>query len=190
MKRILFLLACATVMMLPCQAQRLIPKQQGIEIVGGLPIIQGEKLFQNGNFDIGMSFIRHLKSENYAFLSAEYEQQYIPYRRYDILMKDAILQVGYMHPVLSDMGKNIFAYLGVSALSGYEDIGQGSDLLPDGAKLLDRSRFVYGGAVHLSVEIFLSDHVLFLIKNQGRMLLGSDLNIFRPAISAGFRINL
>lgn len=63
-------------------------------------------------------------------------------------------------------------------------------LLPDGATLLDRSRFIYGGAVHSSVEVFLSDNVLFILKAQGRLLFGSDVHRFRPALSAGFRFNL
>ena len=45
-------------------------------------------------------------------------------------------------------------YGGISALGGYEQLNKDKKLLPDGATLLDRSRFVYGGAVHGSVEVF------------------------------------
>lgn len=101
-----------------------------------------------------------------------------------------LLQVGYMQPILSDRGKNIFTYLGISALGGYEELGEEKSLLPDGATLLDRSRFVYGGAVHSSVECFLSDRLLLVLKAQGRLLLGSDGHRFRPALSAGLKFNL
>ena len=94
-----------------------------------------------------------------------------------------------MHPVLSDRGKNVFLYGGISALGGYEQLNEGKKLLPDGATLLDRSRFVYGCAVHGSVEVFLTDRVLFLVKAQGRFLFGSDVHCFRPAVSAGLRFN-
>ena len=77
-----------------------------------------------------------------------------------------------------------------AALGGYERLNEGKKLLPDGATLLDRSRFVYGGAVHGSVEVFLTDRVLFLVKAQGRFLFGSDVHRFRPAVSAGLRFNL
>ena len=50
-------------------------------------------------------------------------------------------------------------------------------LLPDGVTLLDHSRFVYGGAVHGSVEVFLTDGVLFLVKAQGRFLFGTDVHV-------------
>ena len=192
MKKKLILSACVAVAMafsLPSQAQRLIPKQRGIEVVGSVPLIKGEKLFTGDNFGVGISLPRYLKKENYTFVMAEYEQQNMPYRSYNVNLKDALLQVGYMHQILSDNGKNVFLYGGISALGGYEEINEDQKLLPDGATLLDRSHFVYGGAVHGSVEVFLTDRILFLVKAQGRFLFGTDVHRFRPAVSAGLRFN-
>ena len=192
MKKKIILSVCAAVAMafsLPSQAQRLISKQRGVEVVGSVPLIKGEKLFTGDNFGVGISLTRYLKRENYTFVGVEYEQQNMPYRSYNIKLKDALLQVGYMHPVLSDRGKNVLLYGGISALSGYEQLNKDKRLLPDGATLLDRSHFVYGGAVHGSVEVFLTDRVLFLIKAQGRFLFGTDVHRFRPAVSAGLRFN-
>ena len=191
-KKNIILTVCVAVAMtfsLPSQAQRLIPKQRGIEVVGSVPLIKGEKLFTGDNFGVGISLPRYLKKENYTFVMAEYEQQNMPYRSYNVNLKDALLQVGYMHQILSDNGKNVFLYGGISALGGYEEINEDQKLLPDGATLLDRSRFVYGGSVHGSVEVFLTDRVLFLVKAQGRFLFGTDVHRFRPAVSAGLRFN-
>ena len=191
-KNNIILTACVAVAMtfsLPSQAQRLIPKQRGIEVLGSVPLIKGEKPFTGDNFGVGISLTRYLKKENYTFASLGYEQQNLPYRSYNIPMKDILLQVGYMHPVLSDRGKNVFLYSGISALGGYEQLNEGKKLLPDGATLLDHSRFVCGGAVHGSVEVFLTDRVLFLVKAQGRFLFGSDVHRFRPAVSTGLRFN-
>lgn len=192
MKKKLILSACVAVAMafaVPSHAQRLIPKQHGIEVVGSVPLVKGEKLFAKDNVGVSISLIRYLKRENYAFVGIEYEQQNIPYREYEVKLKDALLQVGYMHPILSDNGKNVFLYGGISALGGYEELNEDKKLLPDGATLLDRSRFVYGGAVHGSMEVFLTDWLLFLVKAQGRLLFGSDVHRFRPVLSAGFRFN-
>lgn len=192
-KKNIILTVCVAVAMtfsLPSQAQRLIPKQRGIEVVGSVPLIKGEKLFTGDNFGVGISLPRYLKKENYTFVMAEYEQQNMPYRSYNVNLKDALLQVGYMHPILSDKGKNVLLYGGISALGGYEQLNEDKKLLPDGATLLDRSRFVYGGAVHGSVEVFLTNRILFLVKVQGRFLFGTDVHRFRPALSAGFRFNL
>ena len=192
MKKKLILSACMAVAMtfsLPSHAQRLIPNQKGIEVVGSVPLIKGEKLFAKDNFGVGVSLTRYLKRENYSFVGVEYEQQNMPYRDYGVKLKDVLLHLGYMHPILSDNGKNVFLYVGISALGGYEQLNEDKKLLPDGATLLDRSRFVYGGAVHGSVEVFLTDRVLFLVKAQGRFLFGTDVHRFRPAVSAGLRFN-
>ena len=191
-KNNIILTVCVAVAMtfsLSSQAQRLIPKQRGIEVVGSVPLIKGEKFLAADNFGIGTSLTRYLSRENYTFVMAEYEQQNMPYRSYDVKLKDALLHLGYMHPIVSDNGKNVFLYGGISALGGYEELNEDKKLLPDGATLLDRSRFVYGGAVHGSVEVFLTDRVLFLVKAQGRFLFGTDVYCFRPAVSAGLRFN-
>ena len=182
-------IAVAMTFCLPSQAQRLIPKQRGIEVVGSVPLIKGEKFLAADNFGIGTSLTRYLSRENYTFVGVEYEQQNMPYRSYKVKLKDALLQVGYMHPIFSDNGKNVLLYSGISALGGYEELNEDKKLLPDGATLLDRSRFVYGGAVHGSVEVFLTDRVLFLVKMQGHLLFGTDVHRFRPAVSAGLRFN-
>ena len=192
MKKKIILSVCIAVEMafsLPSQAQRLIPKQRGVEVVGSVPLIKGEKLFGGDNFGVGISLTHYLKRENYTFVGVEYEQQNMSYRDYNVKLKDALLHLGYIHPVLSDRGKNVFLYGGISALGGYEQLNEDKKLLPDGATLLDRSRFVYGGAVHSSVEMFLTDRVLFLVKVQGRFLFGTDVHRFRPAVSAGLRFN-
>ena len=192
-KNNIILTVCVVVAMtfsLSSQAQRLIPKQRGIEFVGSVPLIKDEKFLAADNFGMGASLTRYLGRENYTFVMAEYEQQNMPYRSYNVKLKDALLQVGYMYPVLSDNGKNVFLYAGISALGGSEELNEDKKLLPDGATLLDRSRFVYGGAVHGSAEVFLTDRLLFLVKAQGRLLFGSDVHRFRPALSAGLRFNI
>ena len=190
MKKLCLLLACAVCGCFSVKAQRLIPRQQGIELIASVPLIKGEKVFSKEQWGLGVSLTKYLKRANYAFLLAEYEEQRLAYRDYDVPMRDVLLQLGYMHPLLSDRGKNIFAYLGVSALGGYEELNEEKSLLPDGATLLDRSRLVYGGAVHSSVECFLSDRLLLVLKAQGRLLLGSDLHRFRPVLALGLRFNL
>ena len=103
------------------------------------------------SLDRGWSWVlltKYLKRANYAFFLAEYEEQRLAYRDYEVPMRDMLLLVGYMQPLLSNRGRNIFAYLGLSAFGGYEELNEEKSLLPDGATLVDRSHLVYGGAVH------------------------------------------
>ena len=190
MKKLCLLLTCALCGFFSVNAQRLIPRQRGIELIASVPLIKGEKIFSKEHWGAGVSLTKYLKRANYAFLLGEYEEQRLAYRDYDVPIRDMLLQLGYMQPLLSDRGKNIFTYLGVSALGGYEELNEEKSLLPDGATLLDRSRLVYGGAVHSSVECFLSDRLLLVLKAQGRLLLGSDLHRFRPTLALGLRLNL
>lgn len=190
MKRAMIWLALTLAVVLPSQAQRLIPNQKGLELFGGVPIGRGEKLFRAENCTAGVSLVRYFKTANYAFLTLECEGQTYDYRSSDVPVLDGLLQVGYMHPILSDGGKNIFLYLGVAGLGGYEEVNNGKEDLPDGALLLNRSCWVYGGALHASVELFLTDSLLIVMKGQGRMIFGSDLNVFRPNVTVGLRVNL
>gem|GEM_PF-5220678 len=43
---------------------------------------------------------------------------------------------------------------------------------------------------HSSLEYSLSDRLFLVLKAQGRLLLGSDLHRFRPALALGLRLNL
>ena len=85
------------------------------------PLSSNEKFLAADNFGIGVLLSRYLGRENYTFVMAEYEQQNMPYRSYNVKLKDALLQVGYMHPVLSDRSKNVFLYGGISALGGNDN---------------------------------------------------------------------
>ena len=82
------------------------------------PLSSNEKFLAADNFGLGVLLSRYLGREDYTFVMAEYEQQNMPYRSYNVKLKDALLQVVYMHPILSDKGKNIFLYGGISALGG------------------------------------------------------------------------
>ena len=67
----IILTACVAVAMtfsLPSQAQRLIPKQRGIEVVGSVPLIKGEKFLSADNFGMGATLTRYLSRENYILL--------------------------------------------------------------------------------------------------------------------------
>ena len=145
MKKFCLLLACALCGFISVNAQRLIPRQQGVEVITSVPLIKGEKVFSKEHWGAGVSLTRYLKRASYAFLLAEYEEQRLAYRDYEVPMHDVLLQVGYMPPLSSDKGKNIFAYLGGSSLGGYEELNEEKSLLPDGVTLLDRSRLVYEG---------------------------------------------
>lgn len=169
------------------QAQRLVPSQKGLEVSASVPIVKGKSLFKQNDFRLTLSLSHYLKRGKYTFVSAGYEQQALSYRSYQVPLRDYLVQMGYAHPLLSDKGKNVFFYLGTSAVAGYEDINKGEKLLPDGAKLLDDSRWVYGAGLHTSVELFITDRMIVSGKAQLRYLFNSDVHRLRPTLSLGLR---
>lgn len=188
--KLLFSSLCAALVVgLPTavQAQRLVPSQKGLEVSASVPIVKGKSLFKQDDFGLTVSLSHYLKRGKYTFLSAGYEQQDLSYRSYQVPLRDYLVQMGYAHPLLSDKGKNVFFYLGASAVAGYEDINKGEKLLPDGAKLLDGSRWVYGAGLHTSVELFLTDRIIVGGKAQLRYLFNSDVHRLRPTLSLGLR---
>ena len=191
--QLLFSSLCAALVVgLPTavQAQRLVPGQKGLEVSASVPIVKGKSLFKPDDFGLTLSLSHYLKRGKYTFVSAGYEQQALSYRSYQVPLRDYLLQMGYAHPLLSDKGKNVFFYLGASAVAGYEDINKGEKLLPDGANLLDGSRWVYGAGLHTSVELFLTDRIIVGGKAQLRYLFNSDVLRLRPTLSLGLRYQL
>ena len=188
--KLLFSSLCAALVVgLPTavQAQRLVPGQKGLEVSASMPIVKGKSLFKPDDFGMTLSLSHYLKRGKYTFVSAGYEQQALSYRSYQVPLRNYLVQMGYAHPLLSDKGKNVFFYLGVSAVAGYEYINKGEKLLPDGAKLLDGSRWVYGAGLHTSVELFLTDRIIVGGKAQLRYLFNSDVHRLRPTMSLGLR---
>ena len=188
--KLLFSSLCAALVVgLPTavQAQRLVPGQKGLEMSASVPIVKGKSLFKQEDFGMTLSLSHYLKQGKYTFLSAGYEQQALSYRSYQVPMRDYLLQMVYGYPLLSDKGKNVFFYLGASALVGYEQLNRDMVILPDGAKLLDGSRWVYGAGLHTSVELFLTDRIIVGGKAQLRYLFNSDVLRLRPTLSLGLR---
>ena len=94
---------------------------------------------------------------------------------------------GYYLKFLSDRRKTFFLSLGLSALAGYETSNRGDKLLPDGATLLDKDCFIYGGALTLELETYLTDRVVLLVNARERMLFGSDIGKFHTQVGMGLK---
>ena len=63
--------------------------------------------------------------------------------------------------------------MGGSAMLGYESVNGGKRLLYDGATLGQCESFIYGGAITLEAETYLSDRLVLLLRLRERILWGS-----------------
>ena len=94
---------------------------------------------------------------------------------------------GYYLKFLSDRRKTFFLSLGLSALAGYETSNRSEKLLPDGSTLLDKDCFIYGGALTLELEAYLTDRIALLVSARERALFGSDIGKFHTQVSLGLK---
>ena len=98
-----------------------------------------------------------------------------------------LVRGGYYLKFLSDRRKTFFLSLGLSALAGYETSNRSEKLLPDGSTLLDKDCFIYGGALTLELETYLTDRVALLLNARERALFGSDIGKFHTQVSLGLK---
>ena len=88
---------------------------------------------------------------------------------------------------LSDPTKTLFLSVGGSALAGYETVNWGERMMPDGSTLLDGDAFVYGGALTLELETYITDRIVLLAHVRERALWGSSLGVFTTQFGLGLK---
>ena len=59
--------------------------------------------------------------------------------------------------------------------------------MADGATLLDKDCFIYGGVLTLELETYLTDWVVLLVNARERMLFGSDIGKFHTQVGMGLK---
>lgn len=187
MKRILLFIVMMVAIAAASHAQRLIPGQRGLQLSIGVPITEN-KLFENGNFTTQMAMPIYHKRANQWLFGLEYAKKNFEYKDIQIPAETIVFEGGYLLNLFSDAGKNILFNSGITAVVGYETVNRGEKLLSDGATLLTRDRFVYGGAYHLVLDVFATDNFVFFVKGKCNVLWGSDVEMFRPQISTGIRL--
>ncbi|MCL8537658.1 conjugal transfer protein TraO [Chryseobacterium gallinarum] len=181
------LMICVTVTTV--NAQRLLPGQKGIEISwGGLSTrIPSQDYFLN----IGLS--SNGKYGNYWLWSFEYTHRNSPYdtqhETIQLPVETYSVQGGRSFYLLGDFRKTITLNFGVMAIAGYESINRGAGILPDGARIEDKNGFIYGAGSRLSLEMYLSNRFVFLLKGGINILWGTSIQQIRPGAGIGLRFN-
>ena len=195
MKKSIILLVCLVAIATGAHAQRLIPGQRGLQFSYTIPIstqndnyLQTAKALPSGGFGWAIAMTINHKRANYWLFGLEYAKKNFTYRESKIPSETVAFEGGYLLNLFSDAGKNILMNTGITAVAGYETVNRGEKLLPDGATLLTKDKFVYGAAYHLTLDVFATDNLMFFVKEKCKVLWGSDLERFRPQISTGIKL--
>lgn len=169
-------------------AQRCLPGMQGIQVTGGMVdgFYSSDKKNELGYY-FGLSMATYTKNANKWVFGAEFLNKYYPYKEDRIPVSQFTGEGGYYFKFLSDHNKVVLFSLGTSALVGYETSNWGEKTLFDGSTLRDEDCFIYGGAITLEMETYLSDRVVFLLTARERILWGTSISRFHFQFGAGLK---
>ncbi|MCD8318772.1 MAG: conjugal transfer protein TraO [Paraprevotella sp.] len=161
------------------EAQRCLPKMQGIEVKAGMAGSDG--------YVLGAALSSYAKGGNKWVYGVEYLQTNHPYRSVNVPVAQFTAEGGYCYNFLSDAKKTVFFYAGASALAGYETVNRGEKTLYDGARLCNGDAFVYGCAATLDMEVYLADFIALTATLRERFLWGGSTGVCRTEYGIGLK---
>lgn len=190
MKRAIIILTVAFIFGLTnmAHAQRALPGMRGLEIRAGM--VDGFYTSSTRNdtgFYFGAAMSSYTKNANKWVFGAEYLSRFYSYQTGRIPMAQFTAEGGYYYKFLTDPSKIFYFYLGGSAMAGYETVNWGDKLLHDGSTLRNKDRFLYGGAITLEIETYLTDRIILLLSGRERILWGTSTGHFHAQFGIGLK---
>lgn len=161
-------------------AQRCLPGMSAVEVRADMVngFFAGNSRNCGYNFGLFYSVIKGDNANTWSF-GGEYLQTYKPYgEKGRIPIAQFTGEVGYNLHIVSDYSQTFHLYGGVSAFAGYETVNWGKHVLKDGATIGADDTFIYGGAVTLSADFYLSYHVVLGAHIKERFVFGNDTGHF------------
>ena len=162
-------------------AQRYLPGEQGIELkIGTVNGISPQRAFYGG-----IAISTYTKNDSRWVFGAEFLQKQLDYEQTKIPVAQFMGEGGYYYSFLSDPSKTFLLSIGASGLAGYETSNWGNKTLFDGATLTNQDGFVYGGALTLELETFITDQIILLVNARERVLWGSSIGKYSTQLGVG-----
>jgi len=188
MKKIFFISMILSLLSSGVYAQRYLPGQHGLQFtagtVNGINLDTKRKDFA---FHTGMAFSCYTRKGNRWLIGGEYLEKRYSYKDISLPQAQFTAEGGYYLKFLSDGSKTLFLSMGASALAGYETVNWNEKLLPDGAKIMNDDGFLYGGALTLELEIYLTDRIVLLANVRERAVAGSSVGLFNTQFGLGIK---
>lgn len=169
-------------------AQRYFPGQQGLQLTAGLADGFSFSRCEGSAFHVALALSAYNKYRNRWVFGGEYLEKQFAYRETLLPVQQVTGEGGFYFPFLSDTRKNVFFSAGGSALAGYEILNRSHSLLYDGATLTGKDGFIYGGAVALEIEAFLTDRIIFLLNAREKAVFNSAINRFHFQVGCGIKL--
>jgi len=165
-------------------AQRYLPGQEGIQVtLGTVNGINLKKAFYGG-----ASVSTYTQNDSRWVIGTEFLLKQLDYTQVQIPVAQFTAEGGYYYSFLSDPSKTLLLSIGASGLAGYETSNWGNKILFDGATLLNRNAFLYGGALTLELETFITDRMILLVNAREHAVWGSSIGKFSTQFGSGLKI--
>jgi len=104
----------------------------------------------------------------------------VPYNTFNVI-------IGYITNIYTSRRKNTKINVGSGGLIGYEEVNHGNNVLENGALLLDRSKFIYGGFALFELDIYLHNDFSLVLRFNEYYHVNSDLGEFTLFSGVGVR---
>lgn len=181
MKRTFLLIMVCSFLFECLNAQRYLPGQHGIQLtIGTVNGINPQQAFYGG-----MSLSTYTQNDSRWMLGVEFLQKQLNYEQIMIPVSQFTAEGGYYYSFLSDPSKTFLLSIGALGLVGYETSNWGNKTLFDGATLANKDAFVYGAAVTLELETFITDRLILLVNAREQVLWGSSVGKYSTQLGVG-----
>ena len=184
MKRLIFMFIMLCIAVPQLAAQRYLPGMSGLQLTAGA--VNGVKA-QDG-FHAGVALSTYTKRADRWVFGVEYLEKRHSYKNLNIPQSQFTVEGGYYLKFLSDWRKTFFVSIGASAVAGYETVNWNDKLLPDGAAINNGDAFLYGGALTIELETYLTDRLVLLANVRERLLTGSSIGKLNTQFGIGIKI--
>ena len=189
MKKAIFIIAAMLALFAgQAMAQRCLPGMSAVEIKADM----ADGFYTGKSRDCGYSFGIYYSvfkgNANTCFFGGEYLQTYKPYgEKGRIPVAQFTGEAGYSLHLVSDYSQTFHLYGGVSVLGGYETVNWGDKSLPDGSTLHNGDSFIYGGAVSLQADFYLSDKIALTANVRERFVFGNSTGHYHTEYGVGVK---
>ena len=161
-------------------AQRCLPGMSAVEVKADMVDGFYTGSSRNAGYAFGVNYSVFRGNANTWSFGGEYLQTYKPYgEKGRIPVAQFTGEVGYNLHLVSDYSQTFHLYAGASAFGGYETVNWGKSLLRDGSTIQAEDAFIYGGAVNLQAQFYLSDNFALGAHVKERFVFGNDTGHFR-----------
>ena len=171
-------------------AQRTLPGMRSVEVKANMVdgFYTGSARDCGCSFGVYYSVFKGNNAHEWTF-GGEYLQAYKPYGENGrIPIAEFMCEAGYNLHLYSNYSQFFHLYGGISALAGYETVNWGKTLLSDGATLHNTDAFIYGGAVNIQADFYLSDRIALTAKLKEIFIFGNSTGHCHFSYGLGIRI--